>query len=413
MPRFVLICPEPIRRLQQGVGIRFLEMARELTRLGAVSLWAPNADLPAEDRFELRPFPGSDFASALAGVEAAVIHGHISERYFNCLHAHGLAGPPLVVDLCDPFLIENLQYTPQLGESIYARDREVLGRQLARGDFFLASSEAQRLFYLGLLVAQGRVSPAAYHADRTLRNLIDVAPFGVRLPEDGVQGGGLKGAHPGIAAGDVVLFFGGVYDWYDPGALLDVLPALLDRHPKLRLVFSRNPNLETTPQAALGRVLERARDTGWLDRQVFCVSWFPYAERFRHLGDADLAVCLHAPSLETELSLRTRILDFLNAGLPVVSTEGGEGGRLLEESGGGWLVPAGDRGALRDALDSLLSDPARRAEMGQRGREWVRGQRPWDRTLAPLLRFCAAPSERREGTGSRSGWRSALRRLIG
>jgi len=387
-------------------------MARELTRLGAVSLWAPNADLPSDDGFELRPFPESDFAAALEGVQAVVIHGHVSERYFSLLDTHGIEGPPLVVDLCDPFLIENLQYTPELGEEIYARDREVLMRQLARGDFFLASSDAQRLFYLGLLIGQGRVSPAAYHADRTLRNLIDVAPFGVRFPEAEGEGGGLKGRTPGIEVGDLVLFFGGVYDWYDPDLLLDVLPALLDRHPRLRLVFSRNPSLETTPQAALGRVLERAGAAGWLDRHVFCVPWFPYDQRFRVLGDADVAACLHGPSLETELSLRTRILDFMNAGLPVVATEGGEGERLLQESRGGCLVPAGDRAALTRVLDSLLADPVRRAELGSSGRDWVRRQRPWERTLAALLRFCGAPRRRDQATGSRPGFWGALRRLI-
>jgi glycosyltransferase involved in cell wall biosynthesis len=45
---------------------------------------------------------------------------------------------------------------------------------------------------------------------------------------------------------------------------------------------------------------------------------------------------------------------------------------------GGILVPAGDLGALRVAAADLLSDPARRAEAGTRGREVVLAEHSWD-----------------------------------
>jgi glycosyltransferase involved in cell wall biosynthesis len=39
----------------------------------------------------------------------------------------------------------------------------------------------------------------------------------------------------------------------------------------------------------------------------------------------------------------------------------------------GLLVPAGDEAALAAALDSLIADPARRAEMGRAGRAHALG----------------------------------------
>jgi hypothetical protein len=237
---------------------------------------------------------------------------------------------------------------------VYHRDRAVLLRQLAAGDFFLASSEAQRLFYLGLLMGGDHFQPALYHADHTLRVLIDTAPFGVR-DDEGPGSGGLKGVVPGIAQHDQVIFFGGVYDWYDPELLLAVLPRLLPEFPRLRGGVQLQPESENTPQGRLATVRGAADAQGLTGRSVFFVPWFPYAERGACLGDADLAACLFRPSLETDLSLRTRVLDFLNAGRAVVCTRGGETQRVLEESGGGVLVPPGDAAALEAALPCAVA----------------------------------------------------------
>jgi glycosyltransferase involved in cell wall biosynthesis len=49
----------------------------------------------------------------------------------------------------------------------------------------------------------------------------------------------------------------------------------------------------------------------------------------------------------------------------------GESARILEESGGGIVVPPGDASATAGAILSLYQDPARRAAMGKAGRRYV------------------------------------------
>lgn len=396
MGRIVLICPEPFRAVIQGVGIRFLEMATELIRDHEVTLWVPNTtDLPTHLPFRVIPFPDRAFTEHLRGVEVVLVHSLISERYFHALDEHHLGeGPPLAVDLYDPFLIEHLRYTRVLGKEIYYRDRAVLLQQLSLGDFFLCSSEGQRLFYVGMLMGMGRFAPEMYEQDRTLRTLIDVAPFGVLpISADALVAlpGRLKGVLPGIAPDDVVLFFGGIYDWYDPELLLDALADLLMAHPRVRVIFSVNPNPESTPQGKFNAVRARADDAGWTNRQVFFIPWFPYHERFAYLKDVDLAVCLHEPSLETDLSLRTRVLDYMNAGIPVIATAGGEGGRILQAAACAILVPPGTCSEVRSALRYLLDQPEARRRLGDNGRSWVQAHMTWEKSLTPLLAFCACP----------------------
>jgi len=80
----------------------------------------------------------------------------------------------------------------------------------------------------------------------------------------------------------------------------------------------------------------------------------PYSERANYLADADLGVSTHLEHLETAFSFRTRILDYLWAGLPIVSTAGDSFAEIIASSGAGIVVPERDVDALTRAMDSLL-----------------------------------------------------------
>lgn len=391
----LLICPEPIRHCVQGIGIRFLEMAGILKQDHHVTVWTCNEDIPKDTDVPLSLFPsGEAFKAEIIRTDAVVVHGHISEQYFEAISAHQLQAPPLIVDLYDPFLIENLQYTEELGEQIFYRDRAVLFKQLALGDFFLASSEIQRMFYLGIMTGAGRITPPVYHSDKGLYSLIGVAPFGIEpIAESTLRamGGKLKDCIPGITGDDIVLFFGGVYDWYDPETLMNILGEVIQSFPMLRVIFSVNPNQETTPQGVFKKVRDFSDANGWINRSVFFIPWFPYRDRFAYLRDIDIAVCLHKPSLETALSLRTRVLDYMNAGIPIIATEGGEGGRILNEAGAAMFVPPYGQDTLKRAVISLLKNKILRQSMGESGRLWVQNNMTWRQSLLPLIEFCNAP----------------------
>ncbi len=65
-------------------------------------------------------------------------------------------------------------------------------------------------------------------------------------------------------------------------------------------------------------------------------------------------------------------LEALAAGVPVVLPRHGSFPEIVEETGGGVLFEPASAAALARALESLIDDPARRAELGRRGREAVR-----------------------------------------
>jgi glycosyltransferase involved in cell wall biosynthesis len=82
------------------------------------------------------------------------------------------------------------------------------------------------------------------------------------------------------------------------------------------------------------------------------------------------------------------------AGLPLVASDAaGATHELVGEGVNGFRVPAGDVAALRDALEKLARDPARRRQMGERSRELASRTTPeaWAEVVAEAAHRLARP----------------------
>jgi glycosyltransferase involved in cell wall biosynthesis len=169
---------------------------------------------------------------------------------------------------------------------------------------------------------------------------------------------GIKGVVPGISSKDkVVLWGGGIYNWFDPLTLIRAVAMVAAKHKNVRLFFMgvAHPNPDVAAFDMVPRARQLSDELGLTDKQVFFnEKWVPYAHRADFLADADLGVSTHFEHIETAFSFRTRILDYLWAGLPVVSTEGDAFADLVSDSGAGVVVPYQDVDALGSALEAML-----------------------------------------------------------
>jgi glycosyltransferase involved in cell wall biosynthesis len=296
-----------------------------------------------------------------------------------------------VVDLYDPFLLENLHYyvrepmSTQLGASQDAAD---ITNHLAQlGDFFICGSERQRDLWMGVLAANLRINPLTFQQDGSLRRLIDVVSLG--FPSRPIAGGRLlRGVHPSIPEdARIVLWGGGIWDWLDPLTLVRAWPAVVARHPQARLVFlgTRHPN-PTVPMHQMARdTVALAEAMGEKDRSILFFEWLPYADREILLGEADVGVTLHPVHVETRYSIRTRALDYFWARLPVVFTEGDVTSEWVRQYGLGVVVPPFDVEGVAAALNEVLS---------RTKASWAPAFEPlpeifnWSRVVEPLRRYC-------------------------
>ncbi len=81
------------------------------------------------------------------------------------------------------------------------------------------------------------------------------------------------------------------------------------------------------------------------------------------LGDLDVVICC-SRNEGTPVAL----IEAMAAGVPVLSTDVGGVGDLVDHGRTGWLVPPGDPAALAHGLRALLVDPALRARLAASGR---------------------------------------------
>ncbi len=303
----------------------------------------------------------------------------------------------MVVDLYDPLHLEQLEAGDK-GDAVRRASvrnaTAVLNDQLARGDLFLCATAKQRDFWLGQMSAVGRINPLTYDEDKRLGSLITVVPFGLAADPPVPTRPALRDVVPGIAAADdVILWGGGIYNWFDPLTLVEAVGRLRHRRPRVRLVFMglEHPNPEEPGMRMARATRELADALGLTGAHVFFnEGWVPYGERQNHLLEADVGVSTHLDHLETEFSFRTRILDYIWAGLPIVATRGDAFAELVERETLGLTVPPGDVEALEEALFRVLDD-AELAALCHKNLEAVRPQFTWSAVLAPLLDFCRAP----------------------
>ena len=391
MTRVVVATADVLGASMAGPAIRAWQFASALADDGhEVSLLSTaGCTRESDGRFEI-----GMLSAVPPGVDVFVVQGSVLQNVPGIATSDAC----VVVDLYDPYHLENLE----LSRDRSHRDRlavvhnatAILNRAMRRGDFFLTASEKQRDFWIGALASLGRVNALTYDADPSLRSLLDLVPFGVSAvpPERTVPA--LRGVMPGIGADDIVLLWGGgLYNWFDPQTLVRAVDEVRQTHDEVRLVFlgGKHPNPAVPAMRTAAETRALSDSLGLTGRWVFFnEGWVPYDDRGSYLLDADIGVSTHLDHVETAFSFRTRILDYLWAGLPVVATGGDVFSEVISESGIGRTVPAEDVEALSVALLSLIEDESARASCADASRRLAQAYR-WDRVLAPLLEYCRAP----------------------
>jgi GT2 family glycosyltransferase/glycosyltransferase involved in cell wall biosynthesis len=395
--RVVVLTGDPLGDKMAGPGIRAWNIATELARDNDVRLLSSgtvSVSSPAFAVEEVSYHRPSSIDAHVAWADVVVVQGH-GLALFPALQRSGTV---LVVDLYDPMHLEQLeqgraasfqQWNQQILETT-----DLLNHQIQLGDFFLAASERQRHFWLGQLAGQGRVNAYTYSRDEDLRTLIDVVPFGFDSVDPVQSRHAIRGSVDGIGPDDkVVIWGGGIYNWFDPRTLIKAIGVLAERHDDIRLFFLgvKHPNPHVPEMTVVAQSRELAAQLGLTGKHVFFnEQWVDLDDRQNYLLDADLGVSTHFQHIETTFSFRTRILDYLWAGLPIVTTDGDSFGQLVAERGLGAAVPEQDVEALADAIERYLYDE----EAVARAREQVavvREEFRWSRTLAPLVEFCRSP----------------------
>ncbi|KOV79893.1 glycosyl transferase [Nocardia sp. NRRL S-836] len=397
-PRKILVITgDAISDRMAGPAIRAWHMADVLSGEHQVRLVTTNPlCAPPDAPFAVERARPKELPPHVAWADVIVLQGHALEMVQELKRKSSTK--IVVCDMYDPMHLELLEQGKDDTDEKRALDLKtvtrVLNTQLERGDFFLCASERQRHFWLGHLASLGRLTPTLYDNDPTTTSLLGIVPFGLSGKPPQRTAPAIKGVVPGVSDADkVVIWAGGVYSWFDPLTLIEAMDHLRKRRSSAKLYFlgMKHPNPEVPDMDIAGQTRGLAASLGLTGEHVFFNDgWVPYTERQNWLLDADCGVTTHYEHVETTFAFRTRVLDYLWSGLPIVTTSGDSFADLVAREGLGVVVPPEDPEALADALEKVLYDEEFAAACRERIAV-VRERFTWETALAPLAEFCRNP----------------------
>ncbi len=282
-------------------------------------------------------------------------------------------GIPTVVDLHGSLILEN-SYRGQLNWAVNA---EAKIRALRKADMVIVPGHRQADYFKPWLMLAG-IDP------RTLP--IEVIP--VSMPPEGPKRKKKKGGEP------VFIHGGNLWPWIDPLPALEVVAETLDAqqkgklmlfvgHPQRQNVLPQEPPPIPAPEGALASVLAHSR----VENHGFVA----HEAMIEQCLASHVAVDVYRRNAERELAITTRTLEYMWAGLPVIYADYAELSPIIAEAGAGWTVDPEDRRAIRAIVEEVLANPKVALDKGENARKLVAEKFTWEKTIGPLVEFCASP----------------------
>lgn len=396
MTKILIVTHDLLGERMAGPAIRCFELARQLAATCEVTL---ASQLPIEGNlaadFEITSFRDDvDCLTALARrADVLLLQGLIHQKYPVLLKL----GKRLVMDLYDPYIFENYPHMlaqPGKGAVDYLHFWDVQNEMMELADFSICASERQRDMWIGRYCALGRLIPPIFEQDPSFRKLIDVVPFGLSDDPPHHERPVLKGVVPGIGPEDKVLLWGGgIWNWFDPLTVIRAVARLSEVRSDIKLYFLgiKHPNPEIPEMEMSVKAVRLSEELGVKDRFVFFNhDWVPYHDRQNYLLEADIGISSHFDSIETRFSFRTRVLDYMWSGLPIITTEGDSMAELVAQSQLGHVTRYEEVEDWVAAIVRIVDDPQHAERCRQNVRQTAQGFR-WSKVAEPLVGYCSAP----------------------
>jgi glycosyltransferase involved in cell wall biosynthesis len=254
---------------------------------------------------------------------------------------------------------------------------------LRRGDFFSAPSRRQICSILGELYLTGRIG---YESQTRIP--------AVPIPHCALPA---EQSEPDMSLGSTfrIISTGSFNSWFDPETLFKGLEYAMSKSQTIR--FSATGGLIPYAAKPYELFLDRIRNSSFSSR-FDMRGWVEEEELEELQHSASAAVYTDIPGGETFLGARTRTIDWINRGIPVVCTAGAEISDDIRDHGLGIVVEQGKWKALGDAFLALEAKPLLRREIIESQSDWRNGPGSLSQVFKSLVSWCSHPVKLEENS---------------
>ncbi len=269
-------------------------------------------------------------------------------------------GKPLLLELNAPLADEQSAYR---GASLHALAKKTEQFVLTRSDAVLTVSKLLKDYVVsqGAKQTQVHVSP----------NGVNIEAFQEKLPTKETKDTW------GLGTGPVIGFVGGLRPWHGVMVLPDLLKALHQHHPGLRLLI--------VGEGPLRAKLEQAFDAYGLSGHVCFTGAISHQKIPALISCLDLALAPYEKLDHDFYFSPLKLFEYMACGVPVVAAECGQIGEIVSHGRTGLLYPPASKDVLIRHCQTLLSDPCLRKQMGEAAAKEMRTNYTWDHNASRLI----------------------------
>jgi glycosyltransferase involved in cell wall biosynthesis len=377
--------PTPKYQKIEGSGQRFFGLATGLLKNDVTDITIAVAamyplDVEETSGFKLINYDlNADFAKKLAGYDTIIFNYTINGAAFISEHLPKHA--QVIIDAYGPAYVENLARNPEDMAGTYIGNllavKEVFNKVLPRGDYFLYANEAQEKLYTGVLATLGVINQFSYHTKRLL-----CVPFGIDKPQ--VEKWDNPYSEYGVKDDDfVLLWFGGLYPWFDITKILESLKHEGNKNLKFVIVGGNNPqNQHPDFVKHYQNALKYIKDHD-LKNKVVLIDWVDFATRRKYYEHADVIISMNSEGKENVYSWRTRVMDYVGSNTPLITNGGDPLSDELIKVGAAFYVDSSSENSVGNVIDMLVKDPSKIVTASKKMNE-IQPKYYWEKVTQPL-----------------------------
>ena len=263
---------------------------------------------------------------------------------------------------------------------------------LLLSDKIFCRDEGVRKVIFGSLISLGRVNLENYLKDKSFKQVLEIAPFGIDNVIPKKSKAILRTKENNISKKDFVLLWnGGIWNWNDGETLIKVMAKLKKENIKLVFQGFKHPDKNTKLSEKATKTIALAKKLGLYNKNViFLDKWVHYEDRASFLLESDVAVVSSPDIPEANFFLKTRIYDHLWSNLPTILNDCEAFAPHIEKHNLGLITKTADVNSWVECILKLKNDKKLLNKIKQNIKQY-KSEISWDKTLKPIDNYLKTP----------------------
>ena len=176
-----------------------------------------------------------------------------------------------------------------------------------------------------------------------------------------------------------LLYLGAVTEDRGIFLIIEAVENLVEKYPNIKVEV-----VGSIPLMIKSRIEDEIKEKK-LNDVIFLRGFIDYNSASDYMQRSKIGLCLLLPTKNYINSYPTKLFDYMTAGIPIVGSDFGYLGNIINEAQCGYAVDPNNRNEIVSVIKKLLSSNNDRKNMGKNGMNYIKKTFNWDSEEKKLL----------------------------